>query len=160
MREETKQLCQTASRLFQSKRIHRSALYEMILNTNLRLKEVSRARQMIGYVLYNHYGFTLKEVVSELNCVNHSTAIYWLDRVHSEIKGNTRAKSQYEYIMNEINGIPNREIPELKTNELTLTISDIDFIEMNLDKYNVSEFSDILKKYRSVVRKYIEKIKN
>jgi hypothetical protein len=160
MKDETKQLCHTASRLFQSKRVHRSALYEMILNTNLRLKEVTRARQMIGYILYNHYGFTLKEVVSELNCVNHSTAIYWLDRVQRDIKGNTRVKSQYEYIMNEINGIPNREIPESKINEFTLTMSDIDFIEMNIDKYNVSEFADILKKYRNVVRRYIEKIKN
>lgn len=115
---------------------------------------------MIGYILYNHYGFTLKEVVSELNCVNHSTAIYWLDRVQRDIKGNTRVKSQYEYIMNEINGIPNREIPESKINEFTLTMSDIDFIEMNIDKYNVSEFADILKKYRNVVRRYIEKIKN
>jgi hypothetical protein len=159
MKDKTKQLCQMASRLFQSKRIHRSALYEMILNTNLRLKEVSRARQMIGYILYNHYGFTLKEVVVELNCVNHSTAIYWLDRVHSDIKGNTRVKSQYDYIMNEINGIPNREITECKTNQYALNIADIDFIELNIDKYNVSEFADILKKYRNVVKKYIDKVK-
>jgi len=160
MKDETKNLCHSASRLFQSKRIHRTALYEMLIKSNIRLKEVSRARQMIGYILYNHYGLTLKEVSNQLNCVNHTTTLYWLDRVQNDIKGNTRVKSQYDYMMNEINGIPNREILDTKSNKSTLTISDIDFIELNIDKYNLSEFADILKKYRNIIKRYIAKVKS
>jgi hypothetical protein len=73
MQEETKDLCYWAAQLYHTDRIPSDIIYDRILNSKSRLKEVAQAKQLVGYMLYNHLGFTLQQVAYELNLTNHST---------------------------------------------------------------------------------------
>ena len=158
MTKETAQLCLWASALYENERLSRDEIYFYLINTRSRVKEVSNTRQLVGYVLYNHFDYTMQMIAEEFKLINHSTIVYWMDRVQQEIKTNRRMKYRYEYLKDCLQG----EVKEIKKmitayqSNRILSDADKDFIKFNLDKgFSVSYISDALKKTRGAVKEYI-----
>lgn len=158
MKDNTKQLCLWASALYESERVSRDEIYFDVVNTKSRTKEVSQTKQLVGYMLYNHFDFTMQMIAEEFKLINHSTIVYWMYRVQQEIKTNRRMKYRYEYLKDCLQG----EVKEIKKmvnsyqSNRILSDADKDFIKFNLDKgFSVSYISDALKKTRGAVKEYI-----
>ena len=159
MQETTKILCFIASQLNQSNRIGVDTIYDGLVNTKSRVKEIARARQLVGYMLYNHCGMTLKEVAIELNLTNHSTVIYWLDRMESDLKHSKRMQFRYQYLKDYLNGVEREPIKkvDIVDNKNVLSEADKQFINSTIKRgYSYCYYADALRKNRQVVREYIK----
>jgi hypothetical protein len=162
MKEETKNLCHWASQLYESDRMPASEIYACLLNTKTRIKEVAQAKQIVGYMLYNHCDYTLQQVANELNLTNHSTAIYWIDKIQTELRTNSRMKNRYNYMLDVINGNPKPLSRNKNTNSDKNVLSEYDmqYIKSNMKfKYNVSYYADMLRKNRSPINAYLRFLK-
>jgi hypothetical protein len=158
MQEGTKKLCYWASQLYQNELFHADEIYDKLVNSKSRLKPVSKSKQLVGYILYNHFNFTQEMIASEFNLVNHSTIVYWLDRVQSELKTNKRMQYRYNLMKDVIDG---KEIKVIKHrpkyfNRHTLSDADKQFIKDNINNgFCVSYFADVLNKTRKTVKDYL-----
>jgi len=162
MKEETKNLCHWAAQLYESDRMSSSEIYACLLNTKTRIKEVAQAKQIVGYMLYNHCEYTLQQVVNELNLTNHSTAIYWIDKIQTELRTNSRMKFRYNYMLDVINGNPKPLVrnKNANTDKNVLSEYDMQYIKSNIKfKYNVSYYADMLRKNRSPINVYMRFLK-
>ena len=158
MTKETAQLCLWASALYENERLSRDEIYFYLINTRSRVKEVSNARQLVGYVLYNHFDYTMQMIAHEFSLTNHSTVVYWMDRVQMSIKTNKRMKYRYEYILDCINGnvLEIKKMGNSSVSKYKLSEADRDFIKINIDKgYSISYLADVLKKTRKCIKEYL-----
>jgi len=159
MQETTKELCYYASQLYHTDRVPSDIIYDRILNSQSRLKEVAQAKQLVGYMLYNHLGYTLQNVAYELNLINHSTIIYWLDKIQVQLRTNRRMQYRYDYMKNVLRGEQKEIIrqPSSVANRNELTEADMQFIKSNFNNgYSVSYYADVLRKNRQPVKKYFQ----
>lgn len=158
MKEETKNLCYWAAQLYHTDRVPSDVIYDRILNSKSRLKEVAQAKQLVGYILYNHYSYTLQEVAYELNLINHSTIIYWLDKIQTQLRTNKRMQYRYDFMKDILAG-KQREIVRSNVsviNKNILTDADMQFIKSTIrNKYSICYYADVLRKNRTPVRDYI-----
>lgn len=158
MTEETKKLCLWASALFESEKLSRDEIYFYITNTRSRVKPVSNTRQLVGYILYNHYNFTMQMIAEEFSLTNHSTIVYWMDRVQMSIKTNKRMQYRYEYLLDCIKGDV-KEVKKMGNSSVSkhkLSEADRDYIRFNIDKgYSISYLADVLKKTRKCIKEYL-----
>jgi hypothetical protein len=163
MTEETKKLSIAASQLYESERINWQEIYELLTTTKSRIKEVTLSRQLVGYVLYNHYGLTLKQVAKEIGLLCHSSIIYFIDNIQVQLRNNKRMQYRYNYMLEVMAGnskeiIKPKHIKVIKT---VLTVGDIDFIRSNYKKdFSISYYSDILKKHKNPIRRYLKILEN
>lgn len=158
MREETKNLCYWAAQLYHTQRIPSDIIYDRVLNSKSRLKEVAQARQLIGYMLYNHFHLTLQQVADELNLVNHSTVIYWLDKIQVQIRTNKRMEYRYNFMKDVLVGkqkqIVRQRVEIASRNKLS--DADMQFIKSNFTSgFSVSYYADVLRKNRMPVKEYL-----
>jgi len=158
MQETTKDLCYWSAQLYHTDRVPSHIIYDRILNSKSRLKEVAQAKQLVGYILYNHFGYTYLQVALELNLTNHSTIIYWIDKIQVQLRTNRRMQYRYDYMKDVLRG----EQKEIKRQSLTisnkneLTEADMQFIKSNFNNgYSVSYFADVLRKNRQPVKTYM-----
>lgn len=159
MTEETKRLSIAASQLYESERITWQEIYELLTTTKSRVKEVTLARQLVGYMLYNHYGLTLKQVAKEIGLLCHSSIIYFIDNIQVQLRNNKRMQYRYDYMKDVIAG-NNKDIikpKHIKVVKSVLTAADMDFIRSNYKKaFSVCYYSDMLKKHRYPIRRYLK----
>lgn len=158
MTDETKKLCLFASSLFESERLSKDEIYYYVTNTNSRIKEISKTRQLVGFVLYNHYNYTMQMISNDFGLTNHSTVVYWMDRVMHEIKINKRMDYKYKYILDCIKGDikPIKRMNSTYVSKYLLSQADKDYIRFNIEKgYSVSYISDTLKKTRKCIKDYL-----
>lgn len=159
MQEKTKDLCYWAAQLYHTDRVPSDIIYERLLNSNSRLKEVAQSKQLVGYMLYNHLGFTLQQVAYELNLINHSTIIYWIDKIQVQLRTNRRMQYRYDYMKDVLNGVKKeivrQSVAVINKNELSQ--ADMHFIKSNFSSgYSISYFADALKKNRRPVKLYFK----
>jgi hypothetical protein len=159
MQETTKDLCYWAAQLYHTDRIPSDIIYDRILNSKSRLKEVAQAKQLVGYILYNHLGFTLQKVAYELNLTNHSTIIYWLDKIQIQLRTNRRMQYRYDYMKDVLSGNQKQIIRQVAsvTNRNELSEADMQFMKSNFNNgYSVSYYSDVLRKNRHPIKSYLQ----
>ena len=158
MQEQTKTLCYWASQLYQNEIYNADAIYERLVNSKSRLKPISKAKQLVGYVLYNHFDFTQEMIASEFGLVNHSTIIYWLDQVQSELKTNKRMQYRYNLMKDVVNGKEVKIIVPRPKYFTRYSLSDADkkFIKDNYNNgFSISYYADALNKTRKTVKDYL-----
>jgi hypothetical protein len=159
MQETTKDLCYWAAQLYHSERVPSDVIYDRVLNSNSRLKEVAQAKQLVGYMLYNHLGFTLQQVAHELNLTNHTTIIYWIDKIQVQLRTNKRMQYRYDYMKDVLRGEQKpiiRQQAEI-INKNKLSEADMQFIKSNFNNgYSVSYYSDVLRKNRTPIKEYLK----
>lgn len=158
MQEQTKTLCYWTSQLYQNEVLHADEIYDKLINSNSRLKPVSKAKQLAGYILYNHYDLTLQMIADEFGLTNHSTVIYWLDQVQSELKTNKRMQYRYNLMRDVINGKEVKIIRQKPKYFSRHALSDADkqFIKDNYNNgFSISYYADALNKTRKTVKDYL-----
>lgn len=163
MQDKTKTLCYWASQLYQSDILSSNEIYDRLLNSKSRKREVSKAKQLVGYLLYNHYNFTQQMIASEFNLLNHSTVIHWLDQVQSELKTNKRMQYRYSFMKDIINGKQVKLIKQKHTyfSKHDLSEADKQFIKDNFNNgFCISYFADVLNKTRKCVKSYFDYLSN
>lgn len=161
MKDKTKQLCLWTSALYESERMSRDEIYAQLISTTSRIKEVSQCKQLVGYLLYNKFDYTMQMVVEEFKLKNHSTAVYWMDRIEHQIKTNKRMKYRYDYLLDCLAG-NFKEIKRVNTefkSKYNLSDADKDFIRLHIDKgYSITYIADVLRKTRGTIKDYIKVI--
>ncbi|CAB5223311.1 Chromosomal replication initiator, DnaA C-terminal [uncultured Caudovirales phage] len=158
MQETTKDLCYWAAQLYHTDRVPSDIIYDRILNSKSRLKEVAQAKQLVGYILYNHLGFTLQQVAHELNLINHTTIIYWIDKIQVQLRTNRRMQYRYDYMKDVLRGEQKQIIRQASSisNKNELSEADMQFIKSNFNNgYSVSYYADVLRKNRQPVKTYL-----
>lgn len=159
MQDKTKTLCYWASQLYQSDILSADEIYDKLLNSKTRKKEVAKAKQLVGYLLYNHYNFTQVMIANEFNLANHSTIVHWLDQVQSELKTNKRMQYRYNLMKDVIDGKDVKLIKQRPRYFSRHALSDADkqFIKDNFNNgFCVSYFADVLNKTRKCVKSYFD----
>ena len=158
MQETTKDLCYWAAQLYHTDRVPSDIIYDRILNSKSRLKEVAQAKQLVGYMLYNHLGYTLQQVAYELNLTNHSTIIYWLDKIQVQLRTNRRMQYRYDYMKDVLRGEQKEIIRQTSNvaNRNELSEADMQFMKSNFNNgYSVSYYADVLRKNRQPIKSYL-----
>jgi len=158
MQETTKDLCYWSAQLYHTDRVPSDIIYDRLLNSKSRLKEVAQAKQLVGYMLYNHLGYTLKQVALELNLTNHSTIIYWLDKIQVQLRTNKRMQYRYDYMKDVLRGEQKQIIRQSTSvaNRNELSAADMQYLKLNFNNgYSVSYYADVLRKNRQPVKMYI-----
>jgi hypothetical protein len=158
MQETTKDLCYWSAQLYHTDRVPSDVIYDRILNSKSRLKEVAQAKQLVGYMLYNHLGYTLQQVAYELNLTNHSTIIYWLDKIQVQLRTNRRMQYRYDYMKDVLRGEQKPIIRQSTSvpNKNELSEADMQFMKSNFNNgYSVSYYADVLRKNRQPVKSYL-----
>lgn len=158
MTDETKKLCLWASALYENERLTRDEIYFYITNSKSRIKEVSQTKQLVGYMLYNHFNYTMQMIAEEFSLINHSTVVYWMDRVQMSVKTNKRMKYRYDYLLDCIKGDVKevRRIGNTTISKRILSDADRDFIRLNINRgYSVTYFADVLRKTRGCIKDYL-----
>ena len=161
MKNETKKLCLWASKLYESQKMSADSIYDLLVNTNSRIKEVAQARQLVGYVLYNNTNMILQQVAEEMGLTNHSTIVHWMDVVQVQLRNNKRMQFKYQFLLDIFNGVEREFIRTTfkGKSKYHLSNADIDFIKSNLDKNkNICYYADTLNKTRTCIKKYLKKI--
>jgi hypothetical protein len=163
MQEKTKDLCYWAAQLYHTDRVPSDVIYDLVLNSNSRLKEVAQAKQLVGFMLYNHFGFTLQQVAYELNLTNHSTIIYWLDKIQVQLRTNRRMQYRYDFMKDVLNGTQKEIIRPTGTiaNKNSLSEADMHFIKSTFTSgYSICYYADVLRKNRQPIRDYMKFLSN
>jgi hypothetical protein len=163
MQENTKNLCYWAAQLYHTDRIPSDKIFDLVLNSKSRLKEVAQAKQLVGFVLYNHFGFTLQQVAFELNLTNHSTIIYWLDKIQVQLRTNRRMQYRYDFMKDVLNGTQKEIVRNTgnAVNKNILSEADMHFIKSTYTSgYSISYYADALRKNRHPVRDYMKFLSN
>lgn len=158
MKEETKNLCYWAAQLYHTDRVPSDVIYDLVLNSNSRLKEVSQARQLVGYMLYNHFGYTLQGIASEFNLLNHSTILYWMDKIQVQLRTNRRMQYRYDFMKDVLNGTQKPIIRQSTSviNKNILSQADMHFIKSTFTSgFSICYYADVLRKNRQPVRDYM-----
>lgn len=161
MNEKTKKLCYHASKLYESQRISANTIYDLLVYSNSRVKEVAQARQLVGYVLYNNTKTNLQSVAEELNITNHSTVIHWLDKISVDLRTNRRMQYRVQYLTDIFKGNPRELIRNSfnKTSKHHLTNAEMQFIVDNYENIkDICYYADFLGKNRLSIKRYISKI--
>ena len=159
MQETTKDLCYYAAQLYHTDRVPSDIIYDRILNSKSRLKEVAQAKQLVGYMLYNHLGFTLYQTAIELGITNHATVIYWLDKIQVQLRTNRRMQYRYDYMKDVLRGEQKEIIRQSAQvpNKNKLSEADMQFMKANFNNgYSVSYYADVLRKNRQPVKEYLK----
>jgi len=159
MQETTKDLCYWAAQLYHSERVPSDVIYDRVLNSNSRLKEVAQAKQLVGYMLYNHLGFTLQQTAIEMGITNHATVIYWIDKIQVQLRTNKRMQYRYDYMKDVLRGEQKQIIRQSTAvpNKNELSEADMQFIKSNFNNgYSVSYYADVLRKNRQPVKSYLQ----
>jgi hypothetical protein len=96
-------LAEVSAKLHATQRIKWEDVYFNILHSRTRIKEVARARQWVGYMLYHHTGYTYEQVGEILN-KHYSTIIYWNQCTDMDLRINKRAQYKLETLMAALSG--------------------------------------------------------
>ena len=159
MTKETLKLCYYASELYESKKYSSNQIYDLLTKTRSRKKEVTKARQLVSYFLYNHYKLTLKEIAKELNLVNHTTIMYHIDQVFFSLRTDKRMKYRHDFMLDVLNGLERTISRNKPISRQVLSQDDKDFILSNLNKnYSIIYLSDFLNKTKNAVRFYLQSL--
>tara|TARA_R110000868_G_scaffold136447_1_gene349415 strand:+ start:21063 stop:21578 length:516 start_codon:yes stop_codon:yes gene_type:complete len=160
MKDTTKKLIIYAAELFETKTIPANQIYDLLLNSVTRKKEVTKTRQLVCYFLYNHYEMTLIDICKEFRFANHTSVLYAVNEIHFSLRTDKRMRYRHDYMLDKINGLECsiiRHIPVLKTE-----LSDVDklFIQDNFFKgYSISYYSDILIKHKQTIKAFLKFLK-
>lgn len=160
MKDTTKKLIIYAAELFETKQIPADKIYDLLLNSVTRKKEVTKTRQLVCYFLYNHYEMTLIDICKEFRFANHTSALYAVNEIHFSLRTDRRCKYRHDYMLDKINGLERfimRQVPVLKT---VLMDADKQFIIDNKNKgYSISYYSDILNKHKFTIKSFLKVLK-
>jgi hypothetical protein len=160
MTKETLKLCYYASELYESKKYTANQIYDLLTKTQSRKKEVTKARQLVSYFLYNHYNLTLKEITKEINLINHTTIMYHIDQVYFSLRTDKRMKYRHDFMLDIINGLERTVIRNKPISRNVLSQDDKDFIFNNLNQgYSISYYSDVLNKTKCSIKYYLHSLK-
>ena len=72
---------------------------EADINSSSRKQQVAYARQMLMYVLRNHFNIQLQTIGDNLGDRDHATVAHGVDKIASMIKSNELIKNDYEIIV-------------------------------------------------------------
>lgn len=156
MKDTTKKLCLTASELYESKNYPAHKIFELLLNSKSRIKEVSKAKQLVSYFLYNHYNMTFIQIANEFKMINHSSVLYHVNEVHFSLRTDKRMKYRHDYMLDIINGVERTILRNKPISRNVLSDDDKKFIDENV--HTVSYYSDILNKNKGVIRLYLQNV--
>jgi hypothetical protein len=160
MKDTTKKLIIYAAELFETKQISADKIYDLLLNSVSRKKEVTKTRQLVCYFLYNHYEMTYVDICKEFRFANHTSVLYAVNEIHFSLRTDKRMQYRCNYVLDKINGLERfiiRNKPILKTELLD---ADKQFIIDNLNKgYSISYYSDVLNKNKGVIKSFLNLLK-
>lgn len=160
MTQETLKLCYYASELYESKRLTSNQIYELLTKSTRRIGEVTKARQLVAYMLYNHYNMTLIDIAKELGLRNHSSVIYQIDKVYFSLRTDKRMQYRVNYMVDVYNGVYRTIKRNKPISKAILSDDDKEFIKANISNgYSVSYYSDILNKTKGAVKNYLSTLK-
>lgn len=156
MRDETLKLCYYASELYESKNMSANQIYEFLTKTKIRKGEVTKARQLVSYMLYNYCNMTMVQIAKEFKLKDHTAILYHIDQVYFKLRTDKRMQYRVNFMKDIINGLERkvkRDIPFFKN---ILSDDDKEFIKNNISNgYSVSYYSDILNKTKGAVKHYL-----
>jgi len=160
MKTTTKKLCQLASELYESKNLSAEMIYDLILNSKSRKKEVTKAKQLVSFFLYNHFDMTYCAISREFGFKNHTSVLYHVNEVYFSLRTDKRMKYRHDYILDILNGVERtilRNKPILKS---VLSEDDKQFIKDNLNQgYSISYLSDVLNKHKGIIKSFLLNVK-
>jgi hypothetical protein len=156
MKDITKNLCKIAADINESKKFSSDKIFELLINSKSRLKEVSRSKQLVSYFLYNNYNFTLTQIAKELNMKNHTSIMHHIDNVFYGLRTDKRAKYRHDFMLDVMSGLKRTIIRNKTISRNELSDDDKKFIDEN--SYNVSYYSDVLTKNKGVISLYLKNI--
>lgn len=156
MKDETLKLCYYASELYESKNISANQIYEFLTKTKIRKSEVTKARQLVSFMLYNYFNLTQWQIANELGLKNHSSILYHIDQVYFKLRTDKRMQYRVDFMKDIINGVQRTVKRDVPISRAILSNDDKLFIESNISNgYSVSYFSDILNKTKGAVKHYL-----
>ena len=160
MTQDTLKLCYYASELYESKKLSSNDIYNLLTTTTRRIGEVTKARQLVAFMLYNHYDMTMVEITKELGLKNHSSVIYQINKVFYRVNTDKRMKYRYDFMLDIVNGVQRTVNRTTPISRGILSQDDRDFIKANLaNDFSVSYYSDILNKTKGAVKFYLFSLK-
>lgn len=160
MTQDTLKLCYYASELYESKKLSSIDIYNLLTTTTRRIGEVTKARQLVAFMLYNHYNLTMVEIAKEFKLNNHSSIIYQIDKVFYTLRTDKRMKYRYDFMLDIVNGVERTVKRNTPISRGILSQDDRDFIKANLaNDFSVSYYSDILNKTKGAVKFYLFSLK-
>lgn len=161
MNDTTKKLIKYAAELYETKIVPADKIYDLLLNSVTRKKEVTKTRQLVCYFLYNHYDMTLLQICNEFRLANHTSVLYAVNEVHYSLRTDKRMTYRHDYMLDKINGLERfiiRNKPILKSELLD---DDKQFIQENINKgYSISYYSDVLNKHKYTIRCFLKFLKS
>lgn len=161
MKDTTKKLIKYAAELYESEIVPAEKIYDLLLNSVTRKKEVTKTRQLVCYFLYNHYDMTLLEICKEFRLANHTSVLYGVNKVHFSLRTDKRMTYRHDYMLDRINGLERFIIRNKPILRNELSEDDKLFITENLNKgYSISYFSDILNKHKYTIRCFLKFLKS
>jgi hypothetical protein len=156
MNQDTLKLCYYASELYESKKLSSNDIYQLLTTTNRRIGEVTKARQLVSYFLYNHYKMTMVQIAKEFKLQNHSSIIYQIDKVFYSLRTDKRMKYRHDFMLDIINGVQRIIMRDRPISKGILSEDDKEFIKANLSNdFSVSYYADILSKTKGAVKFYL-----
>lgn len=159
MNETTLKFCYYASELYESKKLSANQIYELLIKSKSRKDEVSRARQLISYMLYNHCNMTMVQIAKELNLKNHSSILYQIDQVYFSLRTDKRMQYRVNFMVDIFNGVYRTITRDTPISKGVLSDDDKEFIKTNAHKgYSISYFSDVLNKNKGSIKFYLRSL--
>lgn len=159
MNENTLKLCYYASELYESKKLSANQIYHLLTTTKRQIGEVTKARQLVSFMLYNHFNLTQVEIAKELGLKNHSSIIYHIDQVYFKLRTDKRMQYRVDFMKDIINGVQRTVKRDVPISKAILSDDDKEFIEKNIKSgYSISYFSDILNKTKGAIRFYLKSL--
>jgi hypothetical protein len=157
MNDTTKKLIRYAAELYESKAIPAEKIYDLLLNSVTRKKEVTKTRQLVSYFLYNHYEMTLCDISKEFRLANHTSILYAVNEVHFSFRTDKRMRYRHDYMLDKINGLERFILRPTTILKTELSNADKQFIEDTLNKkYSISYYSDVLSKNKGIIKSFLK----